>query len=98
MFRTGRVCRYGTAGDDSAADEFAYAGEYEVGYVSDVDAVECCGAADGIVDGQKKKAPAHCTEKECKRTCNHRKDDELPSAGFKLLPECRPFHFTEGDP
>ena len=98
MFRHSRVNRLRAAGDDSASYEFADAGEYEVGDVSDVDAVEGCDAGDAAVDRQQELAPADGPEPEGRRTCGHGQDDELPSAGFQLLAEISPFYLSEREP
>ena len=93
-----RIDRSGPAGDDSATDELADAWEYEVGNVSDVDAVEGGDAADAVVDGQEQLTPADSPEPEGERTRRHRKGHELPPAGLEHLHEPGPLHIAEREP
>ncbi len=98
MFRILRVNGLRAAGDDSATDEFADAGEDEVGYVSDVYAVECCCPCDAAVDREEKPAPADSPQEEGEGSGGHGKEDELPAATFEALGEVCPFDPPEGEP
>ena len=80
MFRIIRGNRLGPAGYDSATDEFADAREDEVGYVSNIDAVESCHPCDAAVDRKEKLTPADSPEPESERAGSHRQKYELPSA------------------
>ena len=87
-----------SAGDDSAADEFADAGEDEVGYVADVHSVESSEAADRRVEGKEELTPSYGPEPEGERSGRHGEEDEFPAACLDLGTEFRPFDFTERNP
>ena len=94
----GQVCRGGTTGDDSATDKFTDAGEYIVGDIADIDAVEGGQTGYAVVNRQKKTTPAQTADPECHAAGHHGKEDIAPTATLQAFDEIVPLHLTEGNP